>query len=53
MKVNVLKCARCGGRHMDLTFKELIGPRAAYKYWTMCPIKRQPILLEEYNNEAT
>jgi hypothetical protein len=50
MKVDVMKCARCGGAHLDVTFKELDGPRAEYKYWAMCPVKHAPILLEEYRD---
>ena len=48
MKVNVLNCARCGQKHMDMEFKELTERRSVYKFWAMCPVKKEPILLEEY-----
>jgi hypothetical protein len=52
MKADILKCARCGGQHLDLKFKALTSPRTEFDLWTMCPVKQEPILLVRYKDEA-
>ena len=46
MKVDVIRCARCGKKHLDLEFKRLSQPRAEFQWWALCPKTKEPILLE-------
>lgn len=46
-------CARCGGTHLDLTFKLLTQPvhsdddgGAAYTHWATCPTNGEPVLMK-------
>lgn len=44
--VNVKHCQRCGTNHNNLKFLELFNPVDDWKYWAMCPVMDQPILLK-------
>jgi hypothetical protein len=44
--IDVLKrCARCGGKHKDITFFQLDRPADEYTHYALCPSNLQPILL--------
>lgn len=45
MIVVVVDCQRCGMTHV-LNFKPLDNPVDEYNWWTMCPTKQQPILMQ-------
>lgn len=50
MKVTFDRCARCGGKHVDLEFTKMLGEPVEtidgiYRYWAMCPGAMQPIIL--------
>ena len=46
MKVTVRCCQRCGQDHIDLEFKDISNPSDEWKFWAMCPLLSQPILLK-------
>lgn len=39
------KCVRCGGTHTRVKFTLLTNAVSQYKWWTMCPTLKEPILL--------
>lgn len=41
----VVCCARCGSDHNPVEWKPLDNSDQ-FQYWTMCPTKRQPILMQ-------
>ncbi len=43
---NVLACARCGKRHLNVAFERMLFPHAEFEYWAACPTNGQPILLK-------
>jgi hypothetical protein len=56
MKVDVMVCVRCGGRHMGMEFAPLpMGGTTVQSntktriknWWGMCPKTQSPIILEE------
>ena len=44
MKVDVTVCARCGKKHLGMTFKRLTNSLGMW--WATCPVKKEPIILE-------
>lgn len=50
----VVKCARCGGDHLPMTFKKFTNPPQLYPYthFALCPATGEPILLVETDEEA-
>jgi hypothetical protein len=50
-KVAILNnCARCGGNHSDIEFREFTNHfspdgGAVYTHWAMCPTLNEPILM--------
>ena len=44
-KIDVRKCARCGGDHDAVTFRRLTTPPPDHQYWAMCPTLYEPILI--------
>ena len=45
MVSKVWGCQRCGRDHEDLEFEELKNPADEWKFWAMCPLTNQPVLL--------
>ncbi len=45
MNVTINKCQRCGNVHELLTFSSLDNPTDNFKYFALCPINNQPILM--------
>ncbi len=47
MNVDVRKCARCGGNHDEVLFKEFTIPQddIEYTHYGFCPANYEPILL--------
>jgi hypothetical protein len=52
MKLEIVGCARCGGRHSNLLFKPLTRPAKDFAHWAACPRTAQPIIMWiETNNK--
>lgn len=48
LKIKSLKaCARCGGNHRNLVFKQLRRPIDLDNFWAPCPKTREPLLLRQ------
>jgi hypothetical protein len=49
LRVDVVKCSRCGQDHRQLTVKELnrlmIVGAVCFNFWGACPVTREPILV--------
>ncbi len=45
LRITISGCARCGGTHKDLQFKEFTNPIGKYRYFTTCPTLKEPILM--------
>jgi len=45
MTVSIESCARCGGTHENLVFRELQNPPPDWRYFATCPVTQQPIWL--------
>ncbi len=45
--VTIKSCARCGGDHYDLVFKEMAESSGEYTHFAMCPELSEPILLRQ------
>lgn len=48
MRVNVNQCQRCGNDHPAMVFWELTNPADNYKYWALCPVTDEPVMLAVY-----
>lgn len=46
MTVDVKCCQRCGQNHSQLKFGRLSNPTDEWRWWALCPVNRQPILLK-------
>ncbi len=53
MKVDIVKCARCGRNHNGLEFTELTYKSEPYSHWGTCPVLNEPILLKESSSFTT
>lgn len=58
MKVNIQHCARCEENHNQLEFSEFfLHPvcdeqnNLCWKYWAMCPVQQEPILLRIFDSD--
>ena len=40
-------CARCGGIHTNVTFKQFSKPCDLYTHYAPCPTTHEPILLKK------
>lgn len=49
---NLRNCARCGGNHDKLEFRELTQPIDDYTYFASCPTNGEPILLRVTATQA-
>lgn len=45
MKIDPIRCGRCGQVHEDLEFRQLSGERRG-TYWALCPSTGEPIILQ-------
>lgn len=45
-RVDVRRCARCGGDHKGLEFRALTRPAKDYQWWAPCPENGEPILMD-------
>lgn len=46
MPVDVNKCQRCGKDHSQLLFYPLANPADLYKWWSICPVTQQPLMVK-------
>jgi hypothetical protein len=58
VNVNIRNCARCGQDHNNLEFTRFKGnlvecSGSTWKYWGMCPIHNEPVLLNVVTNKRT
>ena len=51
IKVDIKRCARCGKNHKQLVFKEFTYPPKVYSYWGMCPVVKEPVLMEIFDTD--
>lgn len=47
MTVTIWNCARCNKDHNDLDFVPLLNATDEWKWFAICPITEQPILLRK------
>lgn len=40
-------CARCGGNHHKVYFREFYRPHNEWTHWGLCPKTNEPIMLKE------
>lgn len=53
VSVSLLRdCARCGKDHKNLLFVPLTNAADEWKWWCMCPIIQEPILLALSEDDA-
>ncbi len=45
-------CARCGEDHFSLIFLPLTNPADEWTHWVMCPILKEPILLQQVEDST-